>query len=77
MGSSQTPNIIKVKAEVDEINRIVDELFTRLVTPEFKVTTVMPKVHVDNIWSIPKSVVVDTREEKRERKKRKLRRKIL
>lgn len=56
LGSSETLDITKVKSKVAEINRMMDELYARLVVSEPKVMIVIPEVHVYNIWAISNSV---------------------
>lgn len=63
MGSFQTPNITEVKVEVDEIRRMVDEFYARSVISKLEVTTIVPKVHVPNIWAISNQIA-DTQEGK-------------
>lgn len=65
MGSSQTPDITKVKSKVDEIKKMVVELYDRPIISEPVVAIVVPNVHVDNIWAI-QVLVEEPREERRE-----------
>lgn len=52
LGSVQTPDITKVRAKVVEIKRMVMELYDRPIIPKLVVTTVMPDIHIDNIWVV-------------------------
>lgn len=54
LGSNTIPNIMKVKAKVIRINKIVDEHYDRPFIPAFIVTEINPKAQVKNIRFILK-----------------------
>lgn len=70
LGREKTPDIVEVKSEVDKINKMVMELYDRLIIPELVITQVVPEVYIDNIWAIPDLVEV-TLEERKLKNKRK------
>lgn len=48
----QTPNITGIKIEVVEIKRMVHKLYDRSVISEPEIETMVPTIHVLNIWEI-------------------------
>lgn len=69
MGNRRMPHIVDIKSKVVESKNIVVELYDRAVIPELVIKTVLPTVHVDNIWVIPdpiEEIREETKIEKRE-----------
>lgn len=60
VSSGQTPDIMEVKDEVTKIKRMVTELYNTSVIPKGEVMIVVPNIHVEGIWAIPKLVVEET-----------------
>ncbi|KAF3663601.1 hypothetical protein FXO38_10547 [Capsicum annuum] len=64
----QTYNVTESKIEVAEIKKMVLELYKRLVVVELVVETMIPTIHMPNIWvDLVDALVVDSRVQRHER----------
>lgn len=63
MASCQTPNIGEIKAEVDKLWKLLNELYERLVLQAPVIMEIEPEIKIENI------LIIVVREEGKEREK--------
>lgn len=76
MGRGQTPDIAEIKSEVAKIKKIVAKLYDRTTILQHVIEIVVPTIHLYNILVIP-DLIDEILEEKKERKEKGVRRKML
>lgn len=65
------PDVTEIRSEVAKIKMMVTELYDRPIVSKPIVETVIPIIHVTNIWEVPVEVPVREIREERHEKKRK------
>lgn len=64
LSGGKTPDIKDIKTKLAKIKRMVHELYDKPVILEPVIETVVPTIHVPNIWDILESRVKENQEEK-------------